>query len=785
MHVLRDLTGVDVPAGRALRAWVVGTLGLFYVLIHVYSAYYGSPNSMMFRTLHVGAALALVFLYLPLRAGPDGRQPLPWLAVDVLFFFGSLWISAYFIIFYDSWEFRKFMMQPIDYFTAVVTVVLSLEATRRAVGLSLVVICGAFIVHALFANHFPVPFFGPPSTFDHLLVALFFGDEGIFGTAVAVMAQFVVIFILFGTLLTVSGGGSFFSRIAFALFGHLTGGPAKAAVTSSGLMGMLSGSAVGNVVTTGTFTIPLMIRMGYGRSFAGGVEAAASNGGVIMPPVMGAVAFIMAEFLNRPYAEIALAAAIPAILYYAVIYITVHFEAKKLGLATMSRTMLPRPWPILRDQGYMLLPLILILVALVYNYSIIFVAAVIVLTTFVIALFPKTNRMTPLRLLDAMEQTARSTVGLSATAAAAGIIIGAIFATGLSFTVSQWAINATGGQIWLILLVSAVMAFILGLGMTAAAVYITMVATVIPILTKAGVPDIAAHFFAFYWGNISNITPPVAFTAFAAAPIAGANPMTVGWQATRLGAATFLLPALFIYAPALLLEGPWYDVIHVTITAGFSLAALALAITAFMFTVLGYVERAVLLVSSVCLIVPGIETDLAGGALFLAVVLYNWRLSKRPGVVLPVAQRRPDVIDDEPVSIVPATAVGRAWARFVAHRMSKEADGADLTPPPTAGMQGEMVETLMRDVDGPGGPSEVSVRARWTAWSVVVVAAVACEAMGQMAFHARHPLLWIAAMMAISVLCLVAITRVWAAGRVTRARDNPVSLPEPIFSADG
>jgi TRAP transporter 4TM/12TM fusion protein len=778
MLVLRDILTRELPLGRAVRVWTVAFLGLFYVLIHVYSAFYGSPNAMLFRTLHVGVALALVFLYLPL--GAKGRPQPGWLALlDWLFVVGSLWISGYFMLFYDTWEFRKFIIQPIDYFTSILTVVLVLEATRRAVGMSLVVICLLFCVHALFANYFPVPFFGPPSTFDHLLVALFFGDEGVFGTAVAVMAQFVVVFILFGTLLTVSGGGAFFSRISFALFGHLVGGPAKAAVVSSGMMGMLSGSAVGNVVTTGTFTIPLMKRMGYGRSFAGGVAAAASNGGVIMPPVMGAVAFIMAEFLNRPYVEIALAAAIPAVLYYVVIYVTVHFEARKLGLAIVDRSVLPRAWPIFRDQGYMLIPLALIIAALFLGYSIVFVASVILLSTFALALVPRVNRMTPIRLYDAIEQTARSTVGLSATAAAAGIIIGAIFATGLSFTVSQWAVAAAQGQIWLILIVAAVMAFIMGLGMTAAAVYITMAATVIPILTKAGVPDIAAHFFAFYWGNISNITPPVAFTAFAAAPIAGANPMTVGWQATRLGAATFLLPALFIYAPALLLEGPWHDVIHVTLTAGFSLVALALCCTGYVFTHTSLWQRAAYLGASVLLIAPSVETDLAGGALLLLTTLANWWDGRRNPARATVAASSATAR-----TAAPQGPIGQAWARYVAGRMEKEADGQNLTPPPTVEVQGTIAEQLMTNAEGSGSSREVSTGAFWIAWAGVAGAAFLFEVLGQVVFHARHPIWWIATMAAISLAALAILVLAWKLGRVaTPAGATPQT--QPLFSADG
>ncbi len=783
MNVMRDLLEPNVPFGRSVRAWVMAVLAMFYVFIHIYAVFYGSPNYMLIRSLHVAVALSLVFFYLPIFKRPDGTQHPVGVVIDILLFVGALWIAVYFMLFLTTWEIRKAYLMPLDYFTGAIALGLTLEATRRAVGFSLVVISLVFIAHALFANYFPVPFFGPPASMDRLFVSLIYSDEGIFGAAIAVMVQFVVVFILFGTLLTVTGGGSFFSRIAFALFGHLTGGPAKASVVSSGFLGMLSGSAVGNVVTVGAFTIPLMRRLGYKPSFAGGVQAAASNGDIIMPPVMGGVAFIMAEFMNRSYVEIALAATIPAILYYLVIYLTVHFEARKLGLVSVSRSQMPNWKVIMRKQGYMLIPLILIILALVLGYSIVFVAAVIVVTTFVLGLIPSVNRLSPIRMFDAFEQTARSTVSLSATAACAGVIIGAVFATGLSFTISQWAVDATDGRIWLILLVGAFMAFILGLGMTAGAVYITMVVTVIPILVKAGVPEIAAHFFAFYWGNISNITPPVAFTAFAAAPIAKANPMTVGWQATRLGAATFLLPTLMVYAPALLLEGTVPEIVHVTISAGLSLTALALACTGYIFTHMSWTERGLHLVASALLIFPSFETSLPGAALFAAVTAFNWYRARKVGErAIPVQVQ---VIEEEETRAVvePKTALGRRWAAFVAKRMEKEADGADLAvPQPPGEAQGAIIDMLMKDVEGPGAPKEVNDTVRTWAWAAIAATAIGFEAMGQFFLHATNPYLWTLCVFGLSLFATVSVVLLWARGRKSQ---TATPLPGDVIFGDG
>ncbi len=754
--MIREIAYGDASFMRHWRGWVIAFLATFYVLIHLYAGFYGPPESILFRSFHVGTALALVFLYFPLLRHSHGPTRLAARIVDLLLILGAFWVVAYFVIELETWDYRRFALRPQEYFTAALLTVLVLEAARRAVGPVLVVICVIFLVHARFADHFPGMFYGPPASWNRLTETLLLGSDGIFGIPVAVMAQFVVLFILFGTLLNITGGGTFFTRLAFALFGHRTGGPAKAAVVSSALMGSLSGSSIGNVMTTGAFTIPLMRHLGYRRAFAGGVEAAASNGGIIMPPVMGAVAFIMAEFLDRPYLEIIMAAAIPAILYYTVIFVTVHLEAKKLRLATMKKIDLPSPWPIIRKQGYLALPLVLIVVTLVLGYSIVFVAIVIIITTFGLALLQRTNRMTPVRLADAIEQTARATVGLSATAAAAGIIIGAIFATGLSFQISQAAVEFSGGQIWILLVIAALMALIMGMGMTAAAVYITLVATVIPILTRAGIPDIAAHFFAFYYGIISNITPPIALTAFAAAPLAGAGPMATAVQATRLGAASFLLPILFIYGPALLLEGEWWEVIAVSGTAFLGLTALAITFTGYFFGFVPMWQRAIFLSSTALLIVPELGTDLAGIALFATGCGLNFWWSRRPATGVSDENRR--LRQEERATGERTTAAGRYAQRLVQRRLEKEGEEAVADAPKDIN---DITRALMSDKEGSGGAQEVTTRGLYIGWGVVIAVAAAFEIMGQIVFHATNPLGWLAIMAILSVGGVFGIVVTW------------------------
>jgi len=769
--MIRDIAYGETSFMRHWRGWAIAFLGTFYVLIHVYAGFYGPPESILFRAFHVGTALALVFLYFPLLRHSHGPVRLLARLIDLALIVGAFWVVAYFVIELETWDFRRFQLRFQEYFTAALLTVLVLEAARRAVGPVLVAICVIFLLHAKLADHFPGMFYGPPASWNRLTETMLLGSDGIFGIPVAVMAQFVVLFIMFGTLLNITGGGTFFTRLAFALFGHRTGGPAKAAVVSSALMGSLSGSSIGNVMTTGAFTIPLMRHLGYRRAFAGGVEAAASNGGIIMPPVMGAVAFIMAEFLDRPYLEIIMAAAIPAILYYTVIFVTVHLEAKKLGLATMQKVNLPSPWPIIRKQGYLALPLVLIIVTLVLGYSIVFVAIVIILTTFGLALLQRTNRMTPVRLADAIEQTARATVGLSATAAAAGIIIGAIFATGLSFQISQAAVEFSGGQIWILLVIAALMALIMGMGMTAAAVYITLVATVIPILTRAGIPDIAAHFFAFYYGIISNITPPIALTAFAAAPLAGAGPMATAVQATRLGAASFLLPILFIYGPALLLEGEWWEVITVSGTAFLGLTALAITFTGYFFGFVPMWQRAIFLASTVLLIVPELTSDAAGISLFALGVAVNFWWSRRAATEASDERRR--VRKEERATGERATGIGRYAQRMVQRRLEKEGEEAVADAPKDIN---DLTRALMSDQEGSGGTKEVSSRGLIIGWGVVAMVALAFEIMGQVVFHATNPLAWLAVMAALSIGGVTGIVVTW------RSSARPENAP-PAYQA--
>lgn len=730
------------------RRWLALILSVFFVLIHLYAGFYGSPNSMLYRMLHLVIALALVFLVFPLRPAPGGA--LVARAIDTALFVGALWLVWYYLSTIDRWEMRTVRLSAVDLFAAYLTLVLIFEAVRRAVGLIIIAVALFFCVHALYANHFPGVFYGPPTTVTGLLRSLLVGDSGVFGVPLLVMAQYVVLFIFFGQLLSVVGVGTFFLRLAFALFGHRTGGPAKAAVVSSAFMGSLSGSAIGNVLTTGSFTIPLMRRLGYRPSFAGGVESAASTGGMIMPPVMGAIAFIMAEFMGRPYVEVALAALIPALLYFLAIFVAVHLEAKRSGMQTISRDNLPRAWSVLRRQGYLLIPIGLIVGTLVAGYSIIFVAVVAIAGTFLIGFARKPTWPTAPKMLLAAEAAARSTVGLSATAACAGIIIGAIFATGLSFKLSQAAISAADGQLWLLILIAGAMALIMGMGMTASAVYITMVATVIPILRAAGIPEMAAHMFALYFGVVSNITPPIALAAFAAAPLAQADPIRTGVEAAKLGIAAFLIPVMFIYQPALVLEGTAWETVHAATTASIGLIAISAAFVGYLFTPLGPVWRIGLLAGGLMMVVPQGVTDLVGLGVVLLIALLNWR-----GVGAQRVVKADEIGGDAPTPTAPTGLLGKIAAWRLSKAQAEEGLKIDGGAPAPA--KRPDLRSLTSDAAADAETRPVPQELRWPLWGLLALCAIAVEIMGQNLLHNRQPGMWLVGLFAVSIVFTVGV----------------------------
>jgi len=735
--------GLPIASLGAARLAVVATLSIYLLLYHIYIGVYGAPTNAIFLPVHLLVALSLVFLLNPLGGDrSDRKNPVfAFRLLDSLCILSCAVLLAYYLSIIDTWQNLYVGLRRGDYVAGVALVFLVFEAVRRTVGWAMIFLALLFCCHALFANHFPGVFYGPPIKPEALIQTLVVGDAGVFGIPLLVAAQYIVLFLLFGRLLQAAGAGTFFTRIAFAIFGHRIGGPAKAGVIASGLFGMLSGSGVSNVLTTGAFTVPMMRRLGYRPHFAGGVEAAAAVGGAIMPPVMGAVAFMMAEFMGVAYVKVVVAAAIPAFLYYFSIYWTVHFEARKLGLSQLPKDSMPKAWRIIRANGYLAIPLLMIAVMLIMGYSIILVALVTSLGTFLLSFVSRATLLSPSRIGEAMEATARVSCGLSTTCACAGIIIGAMFATGLSFQVTQLILNMVADRLWLILIISAIISLVLGTGLTASAVYITMVATVIPILKASGVSEMAAHMFSFYYGVVSDITPPTALAAVAAAGLARANPMKTMLEASRLGIAAFIVPLVFVFEPALLMRGSPVEIVTATVIAGVGLILTTAALAGYFHKPLNLVQRLAFALSAAILIVKTAWwIDVLGLVIAGVAVLWDRLPGRAPEVAPELPSRKVDRAQGKP-----------GWLkRYLDRRIEKEAAEvareAELEGNvPQPGSAEELARWLKdeRVSDQPPAPDST----RWSAWFVLAVVALAIGYMGSVSMHATRPLMWLAGLL--------------------------------------
>ncbi len=626
-------------------------ISIALAIFHLFVAVFGTPEGRSFRSVHLTVMLTLAVLRHPLFRGSmrepvlvpgDARNPLRAagftidLALVGLVLFIQLW---------TVWDVNAFHMrlgdkQPADLVVGGMLIFIVLEATRRAVGWAMVCITGFFVVHALYANHFYGFFYGPPVSWKKFVDVQFMGSDGIFGIPLHVCATYIILFIIFGAVLIRSGAGRFFIELAVSLTGHRTGGPAKASAVASGFMGMVSGSAVANVVTTGSFTIPLMKRVGYRGRFAGAVEACASSGGQITPPIMGAAAFIMAEFLAVPYVHIIVAAIIPAFLYFVTIYFMVHLEAEKHGIGSIPKDELPRTGEVLRRGWHLLIALGILIAFLIYGYTPMKSAFFGLAALLGLSFINPATRMSPVDMLAALEAGVRATVPVSIACACAGLIIGSVFASGLGLKFTQSVIELSGGNLLILLMLTGVAAIILGMGITTTAVYITVAALIVPALVKIGIEPIAAHMFAFYFGVVSTITPPVALASFAAAAIARTPPMATAIESTRVGIAKYLVPLIFVYNPALLFVGPlWFTAVSAALALA-GLWVLSMGLEGWCRGRLDPVRRAAFLATAALLLFPP-NTALRGlegywlvlGGMALATALIAPRLAAARAVV--------------------------------------------------------------------------------------------------------------------------------------------------------
>ncbi len=604
-------------------------LSLSLSIYHLFVAYAGSLEAHAFRSTHLAFIMMLCFLLRPLGRSSWKDPKNIWFGVDLLCAALTIAVQVYTLWDLDAFIFRRGDLSTLDIWAGTIMIILLLEATRRTVGWAMVIIAGFFLVQTALSDHFFSIFYGPPSSWFTIIDYIFMRENGIYGIPLMVMATYIFLFILFGAILVRSGAGRFFINVAMALTGSKVGGPAKASVVSSCLMASVSGSAVANVVTTGSFTIPLMKRVGYAPYFAGAVEACASSGGQIMPPVMGAAAFVIAEFMNVPYLHVALAGLFPALIYFFSIFVMVHFEARKKNLATVERSELPDLKQELKRGGHLFISILVIVVLMIIGYTPMFAAFWAIISILVLSAMRKETRMSPTEIFSALEEGARQAVPVAIACATAGIIIGCVFVSGLGLKFTNVIVSLAGGHLVIALILTMIASLILGMGLTTTAVYITLAALVIPALIKMGVEPISAHLFAFYFGLVSAITPPVALASFAAAGIADSNPMQTGFHSFRLGIAKYVLPFVFVYNPAMVFVGDWLHIVS-GVAGGFAgIYALTVTTEGWMTNRVGWVMRALMAAVALLMFHPDLITDLIGWVLFIVVLVVHLRQVRR------------------------------------------------------------------------------------------------------------------------------------------------------------
>ncbi len=616
----------DVEASRlrtpmGVVATLIFIIAVAMALFHLYTAGFGILQAMKQRAVHISFSFVLVFLLYPISKKSD-KSRIPF--YDYLLAALGVSIGVYILFNYNQLVLRAGAPTQMDLIMGFFAILLVLEATRRSIGPELPIVAIAFLLYAYFGPMLPGLLGHRGYDLRRIIYHTYLTTEGIFGTPLSVSSTYVFLFILFGAFLDKTGVGKFFIDMAFSLTGHMRGGPAKTAVVASCLMGSISGSSVANTVTTGAFTIPLMKRVGYKPHFAGAVEAAASTGGQIMPPVMGAAAFIMSEFTGIPYLEIIISAAIPALLYYLAVGTMVHFEACKLGLKGVSRSELPQAREVL-VKIYLLLPVVFIIYFLVKGFTpfkaaywgiigTVLIGMVDVIVEYLLRHKGQINaRQYIENMIDALADGAKGAVSVAMACATAGIVVGVVTLTGLGLKVATLIITLAGGNLLLTLFFTMIASIILGMGLPTTAKYIVLATMAAPALTQLGVPLMAAHLFILYFGVIADVTPPVALAAYAGAGIAGANAMQTGFTALKLALAGFLIPFVFALSPDLLLiETTAVDATFAFISASIGIVALAAAVENFLLTYCKFYERILLLAAALALINPGLYTDAFG-----------------------------------------------------------------------------------------------------------------------------------------------------------------------------
>ncbi|MFW6147576.1 MAG: TRAP transporter permease [Thermodesulfobacteriota bacterium] len=629
-HEKKSEAPIHSPKTRSLVgffAFAFTTVAVTLSLFQLYSAGIQPLSAIYQRCIHITFILILAFLLFPATKRASRQKQDIYFYIDLLLIGLAFLVAGYIILNYGEIIERQGDWTKIDVIFGLIATVLVIEACRRTIGLVMVVICLAFIVYAYFGPYMPEFFAHKGYSLERISTLLYLTTEGIYGLPLGVAATFVFIFVLFGSFLQKTGGGDFFINLAYALTGRMTGGPAKTAVLASGFMGSVSGSAIGNVVTTGSFTIPMMKKLGYKPHVAGAVEAAASTGGQLMPPIMGAGAFLMAEFTNTSYLYIIKIALIPAIMYFMTVLFFVHFAAKKIGFFGLSRDQLPPIGQTIKDGLHFLIPLAILIYVLVRNFSPMMAGFIAVVATFLAAMLRKRSRLNIREIIDALALGGRNAITVSVACAAAGIIVGMVSLTGLGLKFSSMVVSISGGVPLIAIILIGLASLVLGMGLPVTASYIVLVILAGPALMEMGVAMITAHMIVFWYSQDANVTPPVALASFAGAGVAGANPMKCAFSSWKIAKGLYIIPIIMAYQP-LLLDGPFWEVVRTIVFASFGLIASTSFLEAYLFHRTNLIEWLCMGAAAFLMLFPSLYTDMAGAALFLFVCItqkYIWK----------------------------------------------------------------------------------------------------------------------------------------------------------------
>ncbi|MDA8228196.1 MAG: TRAP transporter permease [Desulfitobacterium hafniense] len=601
--------------------FLITVITLIWSLFQLYTSGFGLLESIKQRSIHLMFVLVLAFLLYPARKGAPKHRPT---ILDVILAGLSLFVNAYVVLKWNDIALRGGLLKESEYIIGAIGVLLVLEASRRVLGKELTIMGLVFLLYAKFGNHIPGVFNIRGYSWQRISEHMFWTPEGVFGVALGVSATYMFLFITFGAFLGGTGLSKLINDLSLSVAGHKPGGPAKVALLTTSFMGMINGSAVANAASTGAFTIPMMKNIGYRPVFAAGVEASGSVGGQIMPPVMGAAAFIMAEFLSIPYTTIIVAAIIPAVLYYTSIWIMVHVEAVKTGLQGLPKDQLPSVVQALKARGHMLIPVVILLYLMFTGYTPLYAAFYATLSVLLFGTLKKETRMNVKQIIKSMEEAAKSAVGVAVACAVVGFVVGTASLTSLGLSFGNAILDIAGNNILLALLLTMVTSIIVGTGVPTTPTYIIVATVAAPVLVKLGMPGLVAHMFVFYYGALADVTPPTALSAYTASAIARCDPQKATWQAWRLALIGFLVPFYFAMRPEMMLivvKFNLWKIIWAILITGIATLSLSYAIQNFQKRKLKLVERLAFLAIIGLTVVNTFYLDVAAIVLFVALII--------------------------------------------------------------------------------------------------------------------------------------------------------------------